>query len=167
MPEPSNNTRGRGVAKPRLKAPRIREAIHAVDLCSGARARPCCTGEGAGQAKHLAVAQRHHHRTLHRRRHRRSVRAPCRQSLPAGVRHGLRGRESRRRRRQSRCRRGRQGGARRLHAAAGHRQHPRHQSLSLQQAAVRRAEGLPAGQPDRAAAEHAGGESENSRQQRQ
>ncbi len=91
------------------------------------------------------------------RRHHRPVRTPARPAHAPEIRPALHRGKPRGRRRQSRCRRGREGRARRLHVSGRHGVDPRHQPVHLYQAALRHREGLPAGQPDRAPAEHSGG----------
>ena len=81
-----------------------------------------------------------------------------RQEARATARPAIRDREPARRRRQYRRRAGRACGARRLHAADGQQQHPRHQCEPLPEDRLRCREGLCADQPDRLAGEYPGGQ---------
>ena len=69
-------------------------------------------------------------------------------------------REPARRRRQHRRRAGRACGARRLHAADGQQQHPRHQRRALQEARLRSGEGFRPDLADRHPGQHPGGQSQ-------
>ena len=152
--------------RPTARKPRRqrRKRMRAMMRCAwrgglGGAGGACARAGMAGQAGQL-------HRAVLGRRHHRPVRAAARPAHAAEVRPAVHRGEPRGRGRQSRRRRGREGRARRLHLPGRHGVDPRDQPVPLFQAALRHREGFPAGQPDRAAAEHPGGASEPAGEQR-